>query len=206
MFSLGRANTNDIHIDSEMVSGLHARLVREGETYRFLQLGRTNPTLLRGASITDAILRHGDRLEIVPGTPHAVTLVFELSFSSIVGALDVTRSFKSHDAIAAGSGSIQLPARGMVTIGRAPDNDLVLPGLTVSRQHARVETKDGGAWLTDAESANGTYVNGIATHAAPLTPGDIFRIGPYKLVYRDGAIEHHDDSRAVRLDTGPWRR
>ena len=119
-FSLGRANTNDIHIDSETVSGLHARLVREGETYRSLQLGRTNPTLLRGAPITDAILRHGDRLDIVPGTPNAVTLVFELSFSSIVGALDVTRSFKSHDTIAAGSGRIQLPASGVVTIGRAP--------------------------------------------------------------------------------------
>jgi ABC-type multidrug transport system ATPase subunit len=50
------------------------------------------------------------------------------------------------------------------------------------------------------DSANGTYVNGLATHTSLLAPGDIFRIGPYKLVYRHGTIEHHDDSRAVRLD------
>ena len=198
--NIGRGAANDIRIDSEMVSGVHARLVREQRTYRFVQVGRTNPTYLRGAPITDAVLQHGDRLEIAPGTPNAVTLIFELSFAAIAASMDVTRSFKASDRIAEASGSIALPAQGAVTIGRSPENDLVLTGLTVSRHHARVEIENGAASLVDMDSANGTYVNGIATHMSPLVPGDIFRIGPYKLVYRDGAIEHHDDSRAVRLD------
>ncbi|MEX2247262.1 MAG: ATP-binding cassette domain-containing protein, partial [Dehalococcoidia bacterium] len=187
-----------MRIDADIVSIEHARLVREASTYRYVHLSQTNPTLLRGLPITDALLHDGDRLEIGPGTPEAVTMVFQLG---VTGSLDMTRSFKVRETPPAASiERLVLPASGVLTIGRAPDNDLVLPSLTVSRCHARLEMNGGLVQLTDAESANGTYVNGVATESGNLTVGDIVRIGPYKLVLRDGAIEHHDDSRAVRLD------
>jgi len=198
--TLGRGAANDIPIDAEVISRAHASLVREGASYRYVQLGASNPTFLRGAPITDIVLRDGDRLEVGPETSDAVVIVVELGAIDPF-AFDMTRSFKLRDS--AGGPGVQrlvLPSEGTVTIGRAPDNDLVLPSLTVSRRHARLDVRGGLARLVDTESANGTYVNGLATQSDVLKAGDIVRIGPYKLVLRDGAIEHHDDSRAVRLD------
>lgn len=198
-FALGRGVHNDVRVDAGVVSDSHARLVREGSTYRYLHLSKTNPTLLRGLAITDELLHDGDRLEIASGTSESCTLVFQ--FTTAIANLDVTRAFKLRDTPS--SVRIErtaLPARGIVTIGRAPDNDLVLGSLSVSRRHARLEISEGVVRLVDVESANGTYVNGVAADNNTLAIGDIVRIGPYKLVLREGAIDHHDDSRAVRLD------
>jgi ABC-type multidrug transport system ATPase subunit/pSer/pThr/pTyr-binding forkhead associated (FHA) protein len=199
--SVGRSAGNGVCIDSEVVSSVHARLTREGGTYRFHQLGHTNPTLLDGVPVDDYALRHGDRLEIAPGTPHAVTLVFEAPQQVFTGDLSLTRSFTLPGAGAQLSvARLDLPLAGELTIGRSPASDLVLPSLSVSRLHARLQIDGGVAAIADAGSANGTFVNGARVDNHQLVIGDIVRIGPYKLVYRRDAIEHQDDSRAVRLD------
>jgi ABC-type multidrug transport system ATPase subunit/ABC-type multidrug transport system permease subunit len=197
--AMGRGGHNDVRIDADVVSATHARLVREDTTYRYVHLSKTNPTLLHGMPIADVRLHDGDRLEIGPGTSEAVTIVFQLGGAA--DNLDLTRSFKIRERPhGTGIERLSLPTSGVVTIGRAADNDLVLSSLAVSRRHARLEVSGGLARLIDTESANGTYVNGVAAGNEVLRIGDIVRIGPYKLVLRDGAIEHHDDSRAVRLD------
>jgi ABC-type multidrug transport system ATPase subunit len=54
-----------------------------------------------------------------------------------------------------------LQTRTQVTLGRGRECDLVLEDLQVSRQHALVfKTPDGGLWIKDLNSANGTFVNG----------------------------------------------
>jgi predicted component of type VI protein secretion system len=66
-----------------------------------------------------------------------------------------------------------------ISIGRAPDNDLVLAGGEVSAHHARIApAADGSAVVEDLDSVNGTFVN---THevrgTARLDPGDELLIG-----------------------------
>jgi len=46
----------------------------------------------------------------------------------------------------------------IVLIGRAATNDLVLHDTSVSARHARVVVADGGLWLEDLGSRNGTFV------------------------------------------------
>jgi len=48
--------------------------------------------------------------------------------------------------------------RKAITIGRSPENDLVIEEPRVSRQHARIEYISGKFILSD-QSSNGTYVN-----------------------------------------------
>ncbi len=55
--------------------------------------------------------------------------------------------------------SISLHA-GMVTMGRALLNDIVLDSAGISRQHAGIRGDSEGYWLADLGSRNGTYVNG----------------------------------------------
>ena len=65
---------------------------------------------------------------------------------------------------------IALPAAGL-TIGRQAGNDLTLNDQQVSRQHARIELRDGQVVVTDLGRANGTFVNG--RRLAPQTPTTI---------------------------------
>lgn len=89
-----------------------------------------------------------------------------------------------------------------VTIGKAPGNDLSIPGdRKVSGLHAVLELL-GDRWcVRDLSSSNGTFVNGERIWAErPLRPGDEIRIGETRLVYltRDAA-----DMTRTETDAGP---
>jgi hypothetical protein len=66
---------------------------------------------------------------------------------------------------------------GPVHIGRQADSQVVLPGGTVSKQHAVIFTADDGKWMVeDKDSANKTYLNDKAIHKAEIKTGDVLRI------------------------------
>jgi predicted component of type VI protein secretion system len=72
-----------------------------------------------------------------------------------------------------------------ISIGRAPENDVVLNDAGVSRTHARIERKPSGWVLTDRASANGVALNGAAiVAAAPLREGDRIAVGPVTFEFR----------------------
>ena len=48
----------------------------------------------------------------------------------------------------------------MTTIGRLGKNDVVLNDSQVSREHARIERRNGILYITDLNSTNGTILNG----------------------------------------------
>ena len=60
----------------------------------------------------------------------------------------------------------------VVTIGRNPDNDIVLDDPHVSRYHARVWHEPDGYRLEDLDSLNGTAVNGEAVRGPAHTLSD----------------------------------
>ncbi len=68
------------------------------------------------------------------------------------------------------------------TLGRAPDNHIVLTDTYVSSYHARLDRRDGEWWLTDLGSRNGTLLNGVPiTKSVPLADGDVIGIGHVEL-------------------------
>ena len=71
-----------------------------------------------------------------------------------------------------------LPERGEMIIGRAPDADIRIGFLAVSRQHARFLIDPTGVRVVDLGSQNGTRVNGERlTAVRPLAYGDIVTFG-----------------------------
>jgi hypothetical protein len=64
-----------------------------------------------------------------------------------------------------------------VTIGRGPDNDLVLPDHRVSRRHGIISVRRGTLVYTDLGSSNGTLVNGRVATEVALGHGDVLRLG-----------------------------
>jgi hypothetical protein len=69
-----------------------------------------------------------------------------------------------------------------LTIGRAADNDLVLPDGRVSRHHARITGRRGTLVYTDLGSTNGSRVNGATVGELVLGAGDRIELGDTALL------------------------
>jgi pSer/pThr/pTyr-binding forkhead associated (FHA) protein len=82
-----------------------------------------------------------------------------------------------------------------VSIGRSPDNGLVIDNPAVSHYHARVFNEEGRLMLEDFGSMNGTFVNGQRVKMVTLKPGDSVGIGKHTIVVTDSR-----DVRASSLD------
>lgn len=66
------------------------------------------------------------------------------------------------------------------SIGRDAANPLPLDDQRVSRIHAALIHRDGGFWLQDAGSRNGTFINNEpCAEPTPIIAGDTIRFGQY---------------------------
>ncbi|MEP7180100.1 MAG: FHA domain-containing protein, partial [Pseudonocardiales bacterium] len=77
-----------------------------------------------------------------------------------------------------GGRAVALP-RGIVTIGRTADCDLVLTDPDVSRRHASITVTSVGMIARDLSSTNGTTVEGrpVDDDGTPLAAGAMLRVG-----------------------------
>ena len=78
----------------------------------------------------------------------------------------------------------RVPVRERLTIGKAQDNDLVLPDDTVSRHHCVLERKSGGLSVRDLDSTNHTRVGRTQIREATIAPGASLVVGDVELLLR----------------------
>ena len=79
---------------------------------------------------------------------------------------------------------------GTISIGRAPDSDIFLDDVTVSRHHADLSYSILGWAIADAGSLNGTYVNRQPIEAeAGLATGDELQIGKFRFRFHGGVAK-----------------
>ncbi|HEU5314882.1 MAG TPA: FHA domain-containing protein, partial [Chloroflexota bacterium] len=70
------------------------------------------------------------------------------------------------------------------SIGREPDNDVVLPDQRVSRHHVRIDWDGGSALVTDLASGNGTWLDETRlppNAPQPWRPGAALTVGPFQM-------------------------
>ena len=66
----------------------------------------------------------------------------------------------------------------LLTLGRDPDNDIVIGDPQVSRQHARITRQGSLTVIEDVGSLNGTFINGVRlTSPHTLDNGDVISLG-----------------------------
>ncbi|WP_082975051.1 FHA domain-containing protein [Mycobacterium sp. E3247] len=90
---------------------------------------------------------------------------------------------------------------GAIKIGRANDNDIVIPEVLASRHHATLVPTPHGTEIHDNRSINGTFVNGARVDSAVLHDGDVVTIGNIDLVFAGGTLARRDES-ATATPTG----
>ncbi len=204
VINIGRNPSNDVVIPEEVVSGYHAQIVREGNQYVFIhphpqaRQGRTlNGVIFQGQHIKgDESFRRplvrGDFFRI--GDEHGTLIT--ISYNDGSGAAqDFVPEIRP----------IPLGAP-VITIGRMPDNIVVLNHPQVSGRHARLEQVQGGYRIIDTGSTNHVYVNGQRIHNQLLNPGDEIRIGPFNLTYTGTQLTQRDESGSIRIDALQLRK
>ena len=85
---------------------------------------------------------------------------------------------------------VDLGARNQVSVGRGPDNDIVVNDPALSRRHAVFVRSPSGWEIYDVETRNGTYVNDkhLQTRTA-LRAGDVIKLGRTELAFQPGGPE-----------------
>ena len=81
--------------------------------------------------------------------------------------------------------SLEQLASTVITIGRTPDNQIVVPHAQASAKHAEILRQGEQLFIEDKGSANGTYVRGQrlpAGQRVPIQNGERVFIGPMPLV------------------------
>jgi len=69
----------------------------------------------------------------------------------------------------------------VITVGRRSSNDVAIPNLSISGNHAKISFSDGKAWLEDRKSTNGTYVNGEVIQRHQIRNGDDIILGKIRM-------------------------
>lgn len=196
VMNIGRDPSNDIVINELVISAFHARVIREGN-----QLVFVHPHPARGKTL-NGILYQGHHIR------------GDQSFRKALARGDILRIGDEHGTLVTltyndGSGAVQdvvpemrpIPLGApVITLGRLPDNMLVLSHPQVSGHHARLEQVQGGYRIIDLGSTNHVYVNAQRATNQLLQPGDEIRIGPYKLTYTGTQLTQQDESKGIRID------
>ncbi|MCC6177832.1 MAG: FHA domain-containing protein [Chloroflexi bacterium] len=75
-----------------------------------------------------------------------------------------------------------LVLRPLTRLGRSGQNTIVLDDAFISSEHAVIAHHDGGWWLQDQGSTNGTVVNDRPIRGeVSLAPGDVIALGDIRL-------------------------
>ncbi len=196
VLNIGRDPSNEVIINEPCVSGQHLQLVRDGQQLLLIhphpaRQQTVNGLLFQGRKIRGdetyrRVLVPGDVFRISDGSGTLVTLAYRDESVARQEALPEVRPIKLEVA--------------EITIGRKPDNTVVLPHPLVSGHHARLVREGGTYRVYDLHSTNHVYVNSELVTSQLLKMGDEIRIGPYRLIYESTQITQYDESNSIRID------
>ena len=129
---------------------------------------------------------------IRPGTTRAVSSAAAPRFGELPDAPHLAALHQNASAIFEVPDSLRgreaIAVAGTQSIGRTPDNDIIVSDVLASRHHAKLTSTPQGLLLEDLGSVNGTFVNGQRVMAHRLTDNDVVTIGNSDFVMSGGSL------------------
>lgn len=86
-----------------------------------------------------------------------------------------------------------------VSIGRLPDNNVVIDNPAVSGRHARVYREGNHYVLEDLKSTNGTFVNDKPVARHTLLDGDVIMVGKHTIAFTQQGGEQSENVKAEQF-------
>lgn len=190
---IGRGPDCRIWVDDDRVSRVHAEVADGPDGWVYVDRTSTFGSWREGRRIDEVRIEGPVELRLADAARGAVLrLVPEvradpaaMATSRPTGALT-----NVHDA------------SGVLRLGRAEDNDIVVDDdLMTSRHHAELRfAADGTAELVDLGSRNGTYLNGALVTRAPVAEGDLIGVGRHELRLAGGRLEEYVETGGVTFE------
>ncbi|TAK10110.1 MAG: FHA domain-containing protein [Candidatus Manganitrophaceae bacterium] len=189
---IGRSHENHIVLPQPEVSRQHAFLRQDGK--KFIVEDKSGRGIdVNHQTVTEAPLRHGDVVRI-----GSYRLIFELHeneepFTETMTrepTLDLPAAARPKEAkvrcqimIVAGpdQGKVFPFSEGVLRIGRAGRNDVVLSDPSVSSLHLEIEATPSTIQVRDLGSTNGTRINGQRIQSSIAEIGSEIQIGQTRL-------------------------
>ena len=190
--SIGRDIRADVRVPQPVVSRVHVLLRYSDGHWVATDNDSMNGMFVDGRRVGSVEIRDGQTLHI--GEPDGPGLTFEFGISPDERPTTPTK-LESDDEADASSvatnvvrvlrpGARPAPPPGSTTIGRAPDNNVVIPDVLASRPPRLLGADGAGRRDKDAGSMNGTFVNGQRVKDARLRENDVVTIGNRRLGLR----------------------
>lgn len=158
---------------------------------------RPNPLLRKGAVRSQAA--YGQKLYDRAGAAQADgrTVVFDRKALPLAQACTRALTFAALQVLSGARAGACLPlGERRVQIGRKESSELCVPDAGISRLHAYIAFEGCRHVLYDADSLNGTYVNGARISCRALSPEDRVRVGATELLYTlQGALHKGEMER-----------
>lgn len=190
--TIGRDKSNDLVLAAESVSGFHAALIVEGGSCALIDLGSTNGTYVNGERLSGKkelkawdLIRFGHQeFELVDPAGRRATKVQPVISDAVIESKTLAADKQPRNAkplvdAAAGhllctspEGPAKIVLQSQISVGRAPDNTVVLGVTTISANHARITVEKDSVTVTDLGSSNGTFVNGKPIQQSAIKHGD----------------------------------
>lgn len=192
---VGRGRGADHFLDSASCSRRQFQVSHDGVDWCVEPLSGHVPTLHNGVALArSARLVHGDRIDVE-----------SFRFAFLEKPLDAAMSTLLTPSGSAAARPAETP-RGEIPIarsavlGRGLGSDILLDHPMVSRRHAVVLRRTGGAVLRDLGSANGTFLNGEAVRGErDLEPGDRLDVGPFAFDFTGHGLRTAERPGSLRI-------
>lgn len=188
---IGRDVRADFRVPHPAISGAHLILRCADGQWVAIDNNSRNGIFVGTQRVPSAPVRDGSPIHL--GNPEGPRLTFELGPPPDDRPTSQTK--RPSRRTEPGTSIIALRARWRadsavpsISIGRAPDNDIVVADVLASRHHAKLVVTPSGTQIQDARSINGTFVNGVRVKDAPLRENDVVTIGNVDLIYTNGTL------------------
>ena len=194
LYAIGSASDNQLVIlNDEMVDKLHAKLIAEDNKFLLKDNNSSHGCFINGQRITQK--------EILPGD------IIKFGNTELI-VLDPRRLQYDGDQMQAAPWRLVsdsswlpgktfiIPADRTVTVGRADQCEISIPGTHLSRKHTELRVQGAKLLITDLGSANGTYLNDQLVSEGIAYNGDRLRLDVY--TFRIVAPDTEENKTRIR--------
>lgn len=200
-YAIGRAENSTVLILDRQVSREHGTVMCSDGQWLYRDSGSQAGSWIAGQRITTCAVTDGLVLHLGEHTLLAV----RTDRRSVGAEREDGKAPDQGPKVATGRSSRDLgtghasrPGTRVQRIGRAPDNDLVVDALTVSRYQAEIRIGQLGPVLVDLGSRHGTFVDGQRIVAPTLLrPGARVTVGPTTFAVRSGRLTSTEPPQAM---------
>lgn len=188
VYTIGRAQDNDLVIHSPIVSSHHATISVSNAQCTIIDQGSTNGLIIDDEKVSEKVLTNGCHIMIDDiNSPHDEGIFI------IYSEVDDHHDEKWND--------VYFKDKPMITIGRESSNDVIISHSLVSRKHAQIFVKNNDIFVKDLNSTNGTFLNGKPVkQETKVNPLDIIHVGQTKFIVQENKVIYNVSVKGLQVD------